>query len=131
MEASPPYVRKVAERTVFDTIRRWRTQKRTARPEAWADLRRLCGKRIPTPEELFLIREEFGILVGWCRMQMSARLFHIFSLVHLKGASRQEVGHLVGLSRDGVDNALYKARRVLKERYERRSLSKVNPSEGK
>jgi RNA polymerase sigma factor (sigma-70 family) len=119
LETCPAYVRRVAERTVFDTMRNRLAQKRMVRPEARPDIQRLCGKQTRTPEEMLLIREEFRVLVEWCRMQMSARLFQTFCLVHLAGLPRREVGRLVGLSREGVDNALYRARQVLQRKDER------------
>jgi RNA polymerase sigma factor (sigma-70 family) len=123
LETSPAYVRRVAECTVFDTMRNRLAQKRMVRPEAHPDIQRLCGKRARTPEEVLLIREEFRVLVEWCRMQMSARLFRAFCLVHLAGLPRREVGRLVGLSREGVDNALYRARRVLQGKDEPRKTT--------
>jgi RNA polymerase sigma factor (sigma-70 family) len=115
LETSPAYVRRVAQRTVIDAIRRRGAQKRTARKVGRVDAQGLSGSESRTPEEELLEREEFRIFVRRCRMQMSKRLFQAFALVYLAGLPQREAGRLVGLSGPSIYSGLSRFRRVLCE----------------
>ncbi len=110
----PAYVRRVAERTVIDAIRRRSAQKRRARVGP-LEAAGLSGTESRTPEEIVLEREEVRLLVRTCRTIMSKGLFQTFALVYLAGLPGQEVRQVIGLSRAGLYTALYRIRRVLRE----------------
>ena len=113
LETAPAYVRRVAQRTVIDAIRRRGAQKRTARRVGRVDAQGLSGREARTPEQELLEREELRVFVRRCRTAMSKRLFQAFALVYLGGLPQGEAGRLAGLSGPSIYSALSRIRRVL------------------